>query len=212
MNIIKLENVYFKDILQNINLSINKNEYISIIGKSGSGKSTLLRLIGSLSNPTSGNIYYLNKPYTQYDPIKLRTNISFSFQNPILLGNMVKDNFEFVYDINNLSYNEDEIFYFLDLFSLSKDILEKSNDNLSGGEAQRISLIRNLILKPDVLLLDEITSALDEKNSIIIMDVLKELNKNTTIIQVSHNIDLAKRDADYLIELNDGKIINKEEL
>ncbi|HEY4543332.1 MAG TPA: ATP-binding cassette domain-containing protein, partial [Tissierellaceae bacterium] len=201
-----------KNILENINLNINKNEYISIIGKSGSGKSTLLRLIGSLSNPTSGVIYYLNTPYTQFDPIKLRTQISFSFQNPILLGNIIKDNFEFVYDINNLDYNEKEIFGFLDLFSLSRNILTRSNDKISGGEAQRISLIRNLILKPEVLLLDEITSALDEKNSIIIMDVLKELNKNTTIIQVSHNIEFARRDADYVIELNDGKIINKEEL
>ena len=215
MSILKLDNISYKldntDILKNINLEIFKGDCISLIGPSGSGKSTLLKLCSSLISPTSGKIFFNSKDY--YDLIMLRREISYCVQMPILFGNTVLDNLKFPFEIRKKDFDKNRVISLLDEFNLSKDYLYKEVANLSGGEKQRISLIRNLIFTPKILLLDEATSALDPKNSELVENIIKNLNlKGVTVLWVTHNIKQSNSIFNKRLTVSLGEIIKEEAL
>lgn len=211
MGILKIKNITFKDkdniILDNISLSIKKGECISIVGESGSGKSTLLRLCADLISPSAGSIEYNNKNYLEYDPVDLRRSISYCTQTPYLFGENVYDNLCFPFKIRNKKVDNNRIYKLLIDFSLDKSYLDKDINLLSGGEKQRIALIRNIIFTPEILLLDEVTSALDSSNTIIVENYIKLLNKEgVTVVWITHDEEQSKRLFNRRIFIKEGKV------
>lgn len=215
MPIIEFKNVFLADrgktILKNIDISIEKGDYISIVGPSGSGKSTFLKLSASLISPTDGNIYFYDKPYNDLDPIELRRKVSYCFQTPYLFGSNVMDNLCFPFSIRNMKADMHKIDALLKRFKLNSEFKSKDVLNLSGGEKQRIALIRSLLFSPQVLLLDEVTSALDSENTLIVEELIKELNEEgTTILWVTHNMEQSKKNANKRLTIKDGSIKSLE--
>ncbi|AOA04120.1 MULTISPECIES: ATP-binding cassette domain-containing protein [Bacilli] len=178
-----------KTILKGITLTIEKGDFLTITGPSGSGKSTLLKIIASMLSPTEGKLCYQNKPVEEYEPTDYRKEVSYCFQTATLFGETVKDNLTFPYDIRNQPFNEKKALSALKSVGLGKEYLTKSVHALSGGEKQRVALIRNILFMPKVLLLDEVTSALDEENQTIIRSLIRNLNQEQgiTIVWVTHN-------------------------
>ncbi len=161
--LLQLENIGYvidnKTILDKVQFDLSAGEFKLITGPSGCGKSTLLKIISSLLSPTSGQIIFNGNDYSTIPPEEYRQQVSYCTQTPSLFGATVYDNLFFPYQIRKLPFNKDKIYKDLGYFSLPDSILEKGINELSGGEKQRISLIRNLQFLPKILLLDEITSA-----------------------------------------------------
>jgi putative ABC transport system ATP-binding protein len=190
--ILSLKNVTYKTseklILDNVNLNVTEKDFITITGPSGSGKTTALKLINNLLSSTDGTITYRNKNISEYNPMELRKSISLCFQMPHLFGETIFDNLSFPFKIRKVNPNVDKILFYLNKLNMGKEYLKEDIRNLSGGEKQRISIIRSLIFDPDILLLDEITSALDEENSILVEQLICELNtKGSTVLWITHN-------------------------
>lgn len=196
-----------KKILKNITFQIRKGDLVTISGPSGSGKSTLLKLIGNMINRTSGDIYFNEKKIESYSPTDYRKEISYFFQSPVLFGETVRDNLSFPYEIRNLPFDDARAISLLESVKLTADYLKKTIDSLSGGEKQRIAFVRNLLFEPQVLLLDEVTSALDHENRQIIYDIIHSLNQNNqvTILWVTHNEEEFLSSNKQLI-IEDGRI------
>ena len=219
ISILELRNIFKsyngKDfILKNINLKVERGEFIAIIGQSGSGKSTLLNIIGALDTPTKGDIYFNNESISQYTPkerAKFRNeNIGFIFQFHFLLSQFnVLENILIPNWIENSNYSYDkekealEILEYMNLL----DIAYRDSQNISGGQQQRVAIARALINKPQIVLADKPTGNLDSKTSKQIYDLLREINKlyNTTFLIVTHNPEIALM-CDRVIEISDGEI------
>jgi len=215
LSLLEFQNVSYsndsQNILNNISIQIESNDYISIVGPSGSGKSTFLKLCCHLQSPTAGTILYNNKPIMEYNPTDLRKNIAYVFQTPYLFGDTVFDNINFPFSIRSVKPDQDRINELFSLFDMTTEYLKKEVKNLSGGEKQRIALIRSLIFKPDILLLDEITSALDMINSQIVEKVISTLNKEgISILWVTHNLEQSKKYANKLLTIDAGAIKSLE--
>ena len=202
-----------KLILNDANFSIGKGDFVTITGPSGSGKSTLLKIIASMLSETSGSICYKGKKIEDYNPIDYRKKVSYCFQTAVLFGETVRDNLSFPYDIRQESFDREHAIYYLDKVGLSESYLEKKIIDLSGGEKQRIALIRNLLIKPEVLLLDEVTSALDEINKQLINRLVQEMNQKEkiTVLWVTHNPSEIEK-ADRIIKIIDGGVEEKDGL
>lgn len=192
MNYLKFEAVNYElpegAILKDINISIHQGDLLLITGPSGSGKSTFLRMVNHLISPTSGRIIYRDKDIFDYNPVELRRNITMCFQTPHLFGETVYDNLSYPFLIRKQNVDSELILKNLALFNIDKDFLNKDVRNLSGGERQRIALIRSLTFIPDILLLDEVTSALDEENTMIVEKQIADLNKQgVTVLWITHD-------------------------
>lgn len=216
MEIIELKNVSFSDegknILEDINLSVKEGEVLSIIGHSGSGKSTLLKAIGSFISASKGEITYKGEKQEDYDPKEYRKEVAYIFQSPYLFGDTVLDNFKFPYKVRGLEINKNRMIELLEKFNMDENVLNKDISVLSGGEKQRIALIRSLLFSPKVLLLDEVTSSLDEENKEIVEKAVERLNKEgITMIMVTHDVDQANRLGNRILTLTSGKIEKIEE-
>ena len=213
MPILSINNLVYEAqcnrIIDNISFDVYEGEFLSIVGPSGSGKSTILKILSTLISNTSGNISYNKKALEEYNPSDLRKEISYCLQSPVLFGKTVMDNLSFPYEIRNEKFDTEKAVKFLENVGLSEDYLYKSINTLSGGEKQRVAVIRNILFQPKVLLLDEITSGLDTGNRDIIWNWLKEIKNNTnmTIIMISHN-EKELELADRIIKIKDGKIVD----
>lgn len=190
--LVKLKNVSLtidnKNIIKDLTFGIKQNDYLTITGPSGSGKSTTFKLIADLISPTSGEIYFNHKNINDYRPEEYRKQVSYCFQQPVLFGKTVKDNLEFPFIVRNQPFDQEKAIKALQQVLLNEDYLEKNIDQLSGGEKQRVALIRNVLFKPEVLLLDEITTGLDENSKNIVHEFINNIyQQGTTIIQVTHD-------------------------
>ncbi len=202
--------------LQSVTLTINKNEFVALMGPSGSGKSTLMNILGCLDTPTSG-MYYLN----DNDVSKLGDNelaeirnkeIGFIFQTFNLLPrssaleNVILPLIYAGYNKTDRINRAEEV---LGNVQLSDRIKHKPNE-LSGGERQRVAVARALVNHPSIILADEPTGNLDSRTSLEIMDLLEEIHKaGNTIIVVTHEADIALH-AHRIIKMIDGKIESDE--
>ena len=217
MTLLELSNISYivkdKSIICDVSLSVNQGDYITIVGPSGSGKSTLLKLCSDLISPTSGSITYKGRDLATIDPESYRKEVGYCFQRPYLFAKTVRHNILFPYDIRGLEPDMNRIEYLFDLLHMPLNYMERPNDELSGGEMQRICLIRSLIFEPNVLLLDEVTSALDATNISIVEHVIDELHKKgTTIISITHNEEQSLRTANRRITIVDGQLAKEEVL
>ena len=208
-----------KYVLKDICLSFPHRGFVSILGKSGCGKSTLLNLIGKIDNPSEGTIYFDNENIAKYKEKKItdyhNKSISFIFQHYHLLDNQTAlYNVMLPSLISGASYKEAEktAYDLLNSFSINKEIINKKSKDLSGGERERIAILRSLINKPRVILADEPTGALDKNNAILVMETLKKYSDNHLVIMVTHNQELANLYSDRIIYMQDGKAVKDERL
>ncbi|WP_369311513.1 iron ABC transporter ATP-binding protein FetA [Providencia rettgeri] len=180
-----------KTILDNVQITLHAGEFKLITGPSGCGKSTLLKIIASLISPTQGRILFNGQDITTMSPEIYRQQVSYCTQTPTLFGTTVYDNLAFPYQIRKKAFDKTKVIDDLQHFSLPETILEKGINELSGGEKQRISLIRNLQFLPQILLLDEITSALDEENKVKVNELIHRLTieKSIAVLWVTHDQD-----------------------
>ncbi|MGD9624126.1 MAG: ABC transporter ATP-binding protein [Arcobacter sp.] len=200
-----LTHFYNKDkALENINLEINKGEFVCLIGESGSGKSTLLSILSTLLKPTSSELFFENTNYKDIKDIDnfRKTNIGFIFQFHYLINYLtVKENIK----LANEKATNDEIYNLLKILKI-ENLLDKYPNEISGGQKQRVAIARALINRPKVIIADEPTGNLDSKNSLNVFEILKKLSESgTTIIVATHDKELAKF-ANKIYEVKDGKI------
>ena len=203
--------------LQDVSITFPDVGLVGILGKSGCGKSTLLNLISLLDKPTSGEIIIDGKSTKHWKRKQVerfrREEIGVIFQGYNLL-----DDQDVIYNIclplliSGYSYKEAEekALTLLESISLPKDLYHKKVNKLSGGEKQRVAILRGIISSPRILLCDEPTGALDSDNSIMIMEILKKISKKVLVIVVSHNESLLLSMSDYIVRMKDGKIISRQ--
>lgn len=219
MEILRVENltkVYGKGstkvvALDQVSFSVNKGEFVAIVGASGSGKSTLLHIIGGVDRPTKGkvciageNIYDLNDDNLAIFR-RRQVGLIYQFYNLIPILN-VEENITLPLEIDNRKVDKEQLNELLALLGLESRRKHLPNQ-LSGGQQQRTSIGRALITHPAIVLADEPTGNLDTKASDEIVALLKKSNKeyNQTIIMITHNLEIAK-EADRIIQIEDGKI------
>jgi ABC-type multidrug transport system ATPase subunit len=192
-------------IFDNFNLSLKKNNIYGIYGLSGSGKTSLINILIGFVKPQKGTIFYNNKAQV-FNQISNNYNISFLPQNPTILDENIIVNSTLRF--SNSSEEIKKIKFYLKKFNLNKFLNYKyinsnsiqSIKNMSGGEKQRIAIIRSIISEPGLLILDEPTSSLDDKNSEIIFNFLKDFKKNRIILVTSHK-EKEKKFFDKIINL-----------
>ena len=222
MEILKVENltkIYGKDMakvtaLDNVSFSVEKGEFVAIVGASGSGKSTLLHIIGGVDRPTSGKVYIDGKDIFQFNDDKLaifrrrQVGLIYQFYNLIPILN-VEENITLPLALDNREIDKQKLENMIKILGLEKRKKHLPNE-LSGGQQQRTSIGRALITNPTIILADEPTGHLDSKSSDEIVALLKKSNKELkqTIIMITHNMEIAKC-ADRIIKIEDGKIIKE---
>lgn len=222
MEILRVENltkIYGKGstevvALDHVSFSVQKGEFVAIVGASGSGKSTLLHLIGGVDRPTSGKVFIDGKDIYEFDDDKLaifrrrQVGLIYQFYNLIPILN-VEENIMLPLSLDNRDVNQAHLEDLLDELGLKNRRSHLPNE-LSGGQQQRTSIGRALITNPAIILADEPTGNLDSKSSDEIVELLKKSNwnYNQTIIMITHNMEIAKF-ADRIIRIEDGKIVGE---
>lgn len=200
--------------VNDVSFSVEKGEFVAIVGASGSGKSTLLHLIGGVDRPTSGKIFVDGNDISKMNDDKLavfrrrQVGIVYQFYNliPILT---VEENITLPCDLDGRGVDRERLEMILDSFGLRARRKHLPNQ-LSGGQQQRTSIARALINNPSLVLADEPTGNLDSKSSDEVMSMLKMCNQSygQTVIMITHNLDIAKQ-ADRIITISDGKIVEE---
>lgn len=203
--------------IYDMNLSIKKGEFVFVIGSTGCGKSTLIKMLYREEKPTSGTILIggLNVGKLKNNKVyKLRRKIGVVFQDFKLLNrSTVYENVAFALEIFGLPKDEihTKVLKVLDLVGL-KHKAKNYPDELSGGEQQRVAIARSIVNGPKLLICDEPTGNLDENTSMEIMDVLNQINKmGTTVIMVTHDIEIVKKMNKRVILLDSGRILKDYE-
>lgn len=222
MEILKVENLIktygsgenLVNAVDDVSFSVEKGEFVAIVGASGSGKSTLLHLIGGVDRPTSGKIFVDGNDISKMNDDKLavfrrrQVGIVYQFYNliPILT---VEENITLPCDLDGRGVDRERLEMILDSFGLRARRKHLPNQ-LSGGQQQRTSIARALINNPPLVLADEPTGNLDSKSSEEVMSMLKMCNQSygQTVIMITHNLDIAKQ-ADRIITISDGKIVEE---
>ena len=223
MEIIRIENVYkaygsedtLVKALDNVSLSVNKGEFVAIVGSSGSGKSTLLHILGGVDSPDSGKIFIQGEDISQYTEDELalfrRRKVGLVYQFYNLIPNLsIEKNISLPLILDKQKIDKDKLMNLAEKLGI-KNKLNGFPHELSGGQQQRAAIARSLIYAPALLLADEPTGNLDRKNTDEIMSLLQYAHKtyNQTILMVTHDERLALS-ASRIVELSDGKIVKDE--
>ncbi len=198
--------------LNNVSFTVEKGEFVAIVGVSGSGKSTLLHLIGGVDKPTSGKVFINDEDIYKLNNDDLaifrrrQIGLIYQFYNLIPILN-VGENISLPLELDGRKVDKNDLNEMLKLLGLENRKLHLPNE-LSGGQMQRVSIGRALITRPSLILADEPTGNLDSKASEEIVSLLKKTNKkyNQTIIMITHNLEIAKI-ADRIITIEDGRIV-----
>lgn len=222
MEILKVENLckqYGKGenkvtALNNVSFTVNKGEFVAIVGASGSGKSTLLHLIGGVDRPTSGKVFIDGKDIYKFNDDELaifrrrQVGLIYQFYNLIPILN-VEENITLPLKLDNRNIDKKRLDELIKVLGLEERRAHLPNE-LSGGQQQRTSIGRAMITNPAIILADEPTGNLDSKASDEIVALLKKSNKDykQTIIMITHNLEIAKV-ADRIIKIEDGKIVEE---
>lgn len=201
--------------LNNLNLKIDKGEFVSIIGASGSGKSTLLHMLGGVDQPTKGKIYIDDTDISSMDETKLalfrRRKVGLIYQFFNLIPTLtVEKNILLPMLLDGRKPKREEFDKIVKMLGLNERLNHLPNQ-LSGGQQQRVAIARSLIYRPSIVLADEPTGNLDRQNSESILEMLKVSNKeyNQTILIITHDEKIALS-ADRMIRIDDGKIVSDE--
>ena len=201
-------------VIDDISFSVEKGTFVSVLGHNGSGKSTLAKLIVGLLDKAEGQIFFNDVEITEKNLKDLQTKTSLIFQNPDnqFIGSTVEDDIAF--GLENRCFPHDQMQAEIERFADSVNMLDhlkKEPINLSGGQKQRVALAGALILRPEILILDEATSMLDPKGKSTVRKVIDRIhkeNKELTIISITHDIDEALL-SDKVLILSKGKLVKE---
>lgn len=209
-------NYYLKKenkILDNINLKVESNTVVSLIGKNGSGKTTILEILSGLKKPNSGKIVIgdivINKK-EQYDKNKLYNKIFFrSINNSEFSKKTVKEEIKYFLNLRNIKITKEDMYKYLKLLGLEEDFLKQNIKALSDGKKALLNILITLLVPNDILLYDEPTIYLDNKNKNRIIKLMKNLSKNynKTILIISRDIEFVHKVSNQVVVLDKGKII-----
>ncbi len=208
-----LSDVTFKNIINIEKLRIPRNKITCIVGESGSGKTTLLKLLNHLISCDSGEIWCQGKNLKEIDPVLLRREVVMLSQAPLIFPGTLKDNLLIGLDFSEKKPVEDkELFELLKSVKLDKD-LSANVSEFSGGEKQRLALCRIMLMEPEVFLLDEPSSALDDETEELIIEKMVSFTKkkNKTLVIVTHSKRIAQTHGELTVTMDKGKIIQVEE-
>ena len=201
--------------IDDVNLKIEKGEFIAIVGPSGSGKSTLLHLLGGVDNPSSGKIFIDGNDISKYTSKELalfrRRKVGLIYQFYNLIPNLtVRHNIELPLKLDKRKINEEALLDIVKKLGI-EDKLDSFPSELSGGQQQRVAIARSLIYSPSLVLADEPTGNLDRENSREIIEILKYFNRTLkqTIIVITHDESIAL-EAERVITIVDGKVVGDE--
>lgn len=197
-----------RSVLNIADLSIQSGEILALVGPSGAGKSTLLRLLNFLEFADEGQLIFDQQVVTPDLPLAQRRRVTMVFQSPALLKRSVLGNLKYGLQLRGETASKAELLAHLDQVGLA-DLAQQPATKLSAGEAQRLALARALVVKPDVLLLDEPTANLDPYNVGLIEDILQKNNaaRGTTVVLITHNVFQAQRIAQRTGLLVNGKLV-----
>ena len=201
--------------IDDVNLKIEKGEFIAIVGPSGSGKSTLLHLLGGVDNPSSGKIFIDGNDISKYTSKELalfrRRKVGLIYQFYNLIPNLtVRHNIELPLKLDKKKINEEALLDIVRKLGI-EDKLDSFPSELSGGQQQRVAIARSLVYSPSLVLADEPTGNLDRENSREIIEILKYFNRTLkqTIIVITHDESIAL-EAERVITIVDGKVVGDE--
>ncbi len=199
-----------RQVLRVDQLDIRRGEILALVGPSGAGKSTLLRLLNFLELPDGGQITFENTTLNgrQAVPLPLRRRVTTVFQRPVLLNRSVRSNVAYGLHLRGQRDSGNLISDTLEKVGLTH-LAQQRARTLSGGEAQRVALARAMVLRPEVLLLDEPTANLDPYNIGLIEETVSKINQdqNTTVVLITHNVFQARRLAHRVALMLDGRIV-----
>lgn len=203
---------YDKEVLRVDNLVLKKGLIFGIIGPSGSGKTTLLRIINMLTPPSSGTYHYKGKPLpnNSRERLVLQRSMALVFQKPLLFRDSVWNNVAYGLRARKYSHSEIDkrVKELLEQLGMA-DMAYRRADTLSGGEAQRVAIARAVAFDPELLLLDEPTANLDPGNVEVIENMIRKMSRarSITVVMVTHNVFQARRIADEVIFIDNGKVV-----
>lgn len=207
----EIKDLKYKNILNIKYLAIPEHKINCIVGQSGSGKTTLMRMLNKLISPDAGTILFEGKNLFNIDSVELRRKVVMLPQAPILFDGSIRENLQIGLKFAEKNEATEAVMLeVLKVVHLNKS-LDENADKLSGGEKQRLSLGRIILLNPDVFLLDEPSSALDEDTEQLIIKAVVEYSKknNKTVIMVTHSKKVASTFADNIIEIKSGQIMEE---
>ncbi|MBD8262318.1 MULTISPECIES: iron efflux ABC transporter ATP-binding subunit FetA [Pantoea] len=201
-----------RQLLKPVSIQLYQGDCVLLTGPSGSGKSTFLKILASLITPTSGQLFFRNSDITTLRAEAYRQQVSYCFQTPQLFGQTVYDNLALPWQIRRQKPQRDKLVAALESVNLSPDMLNKPVEQLSGGEKQRVGLLRNLQFMPEVLLLDEVTSALDEENRLSVLSLINRIaaEEKVAVVRISHDVNDIQQ-AEQVLRLEPPEKENKRE-
>ncbi|WP_307746680.1 iron ABC transporter ATP-binding protein FetA [uncultured Pantoea sp.] len=214
--LLDVQNVAFsvgdRQLLKPVSLQLYQGDCVLLTGPSGSGKSTFLKILASLITPTSGQLFFRNSEITTLKAEAYRQQVSYCFQTPQLFGQTVYDNLALPWQIRRQKPQRDKLVAALESVNLSPEMLNKPVEQLSGGEKQRVGLLRNLQFMPEVLLLDEVTSALDEENRLSVLSLINRISaeEKVAVVRISHDVNDIQQ-AEQVLRLEPPEKENKRE-
>ena len=214
MSLIEVKDLYFRynsedRAVNGVSLSIEKGEFVCILGHNGSGKSTLAKLLVGLLEARKGSILIDGEKLTEASVDNIRKKIGIVFQNPDnqFVGITVRDDIAF--GLENRCVKKEEMIALIDEFSEKvrmKEFLDRNPEDLSGGEKQRVAIAGVLAMNPEIIIFDEATSMLDPEGVAEVMEVIDNLKNKKTIISITHNLNEAIK-ADKVVIMNEGRVV-----
>lgn len=200
-------------ILKGITGSFPEGKITTLVGPSGAGKTTLLKLCNGLLSPQSGEIYIKDRPIEGYEPVELRRLVGIALQSAPMVAGSVYKNLSLPLELQGKSMSKAEADELLQDVGLEEELLERKVKDLSGGQRQKVSIARTLVNKPEILLLDEITSSLDRSSLKEIEELIVKINRKygTTIIWITHNLQQALEIGDFTWVMMDGEVVETGE-
>lgn len=210
---IRFEHVCYEidqlSILNNISGVFYESKITTLVGPSGAGKTTLLKMCNGLLSPTTGEIFLHDKPLDSYESTSLRRNVGIVLQNAPIIRGTVYENLALPLSLQNKKLSKGTVISLLEDVGLKENILTRQAVDLSGGQRQKLAIARTLMNRPNILLLDEITSSLDPTSVQEIEQLILKINEkyDVTIIWITHNIDQAKRIGDFTWVMMSGQLL-----
>ncbi|MEA1852180.1 phosphate ABC transporter ATP-binding protein [Cytobacillus sp. OWB-43] len=209
---ISFQNVHYHtdslSIIKDITGTISSGNITTVVGPSGSGKSTLFHLCNGMKSASSGDIFIHGEDILTITPTVLRRNVGIVLQKAIMIEGDVYDNLSLPLTLNGEKLSKEKAIEMLNLIGLNEEFLHRKATDLSGGQQQRVSIARTLLNEPVILLLDEVTSALDQTSQREVEQLITSINqkRKTTIVWITHNLDQALRIGDETWVIIDGKL------
>ncbi|WP_211749071.1 ATP-binding cassette domain-containing protein [Paenibacillus sp. Marseille-Q4541] len=199
-------------LFEHVTTDVHSNDRIALIGVSGQGKSTLLRILSRLDLQDDGMMEYRGISYEQVDPREWRTHICYVAQQAVMLEGTVEDNLRLYSSLHQTTYNVELATLLLEKMGLSGLDLTQDAKSLSGGEKQRVALVRSLLMQPEVLLLDEITASLDQGSKKRVEEVLQDWHEShqTAMIWVTHDLEQARKVSNRIWFMAQGTLLHDQ--